>query len=95
MTVINTNVKALYTQMALKTSAKALSSAMQQLSTGKRINSAADDAAGLAISKRMSQQIRSLKVQSIDLSDPDRPELGLPAPPGGPRAAGRAPAGAD
>jgi flagellin len=60
MTVINTNVKALYTQMALKSSANALSKAMQQLSTGKRINSAADDAAGLAISKRMSQQIRSL-----------------------------------
>jgi len=60
MTVINTNVKALYTQMALKSSANALTKAMQQLSTGKRINSAADDAAGLAISKRMSQQIRSL-----------------------------------
>ena len=47
------------------------------------------------LSGQLPQQIRSLKVQSIDLSDPDRPELGLPAPPGGPRAAGRTPAGAD
>ena len=60
MTVINTNVKALYTQAALKSSERASQSAMQQLSTGKRINSAADDAAGLAISSRMTSQIRGL-----------------------------------
>ncbi|MEY4298261.1 MAG: hypothetical protein RLZZ423_1440 [Cyanobacteriota bacterium] len=40
------------------------------------------------LSGQLPQQIRDLKVQSIDLSDPDRPELGLPAPPGG--AGGRA-----
>ena len=60
MAVINTNVKALFSQMALKTSGLAQSTAMQQLSTGKRINSARDDAAGMAIATRMTQQIRSL-----------------------------------
>ena len=60
MSVINTNVKALFTQAALSTSGRAQATAMQQLSTGKRINSAADDAAGLAIATRMTQQIRSL-----------------------------------
>ena len=60
MSVINTNVKALYTQAAMKTSGREQASAMEQLSTGKRINSAKDDAAGLAIATRMTQQIRSL-----------------------------------
>ena len=60
MSVINTNVKALYTQAAMKTTDRASAIAMQQLSTGKRINSAKDDAAGLAIATRMTQQIRSL-----------------------------------
>jgi flagellin len=60
MAVINTNVKALFSQMALKTSGLAQSKAMQQLSTGKRINSARDDAAGMSIATRMTHQIRSL-----------------------------------
>ena len=60
MVVINTNYKALFGQAALKSSDRALSTAMQQLSTGKRINSAKDDAAGMAISTRMTQQIRAL-----------------------------------
>ena len=60
MTVINTNVKALYTQAALKTTERNSLKAMQELSTGKRINSAKDDAAGLAISARMTQQIEGL-----------------------------------
>jgi len=60
MAVINTNVKALFSQMALSTSGRAQSIAMQQLSTGKRINSARDDAAGMAIATRMTHQIRSL-----------------------------------
>jgi flagellin len=60
MPVINTNVKALYTQTAMKATERASGVAMQQLSTGKRINSAKDDAAGLAIATRMTQQIRSL-----------------------------------
>ena len=60
MTVINTNVKALYAQSALRGTERGLTTAMQQLSTGKRINSGKDDAAGMAISARMTQQIRSL-----------------------------------
>jgi len=49
MSVINTNVSALYSQNAMKTNARAMSTAMEQLSTGTRVNSAKDDAAGLAI----------------------------------------------
>jgi len=69
MSVINTNVKALYTQNALKVSGREQSTAMQQLSTGKRINSARDDAAGLAIANRMSQQIRSLDMAIRNAGD--------------------------
>lgn len=60
MTVINTNTKALYTQSALKISGREGAVAMEQLSTGKRINGAKDDAAGLAISSRMNQQVKSM-----------------------------------
>lgn len=60
MTVINTNVKSLISQSALERNSRDLSKAMHQLSTGKRINTAADDAAGLAISNRMTAQIRGL-----------------------------------
>lgn len=60
MTVINTNVKALFTQASIKLSERDSLKAMQQLSTGKRINSAKDDAAGLAIAARMTQQIEGL-----------------------------------
>ena len=60
MSTINTNIKALYVQSALQTNERSLTAAMQQLSSGKRINSAKDDAAGLAISTRMTQQIESL-----------------------------------
>ena len=60
MTVINTNINSLVTQNALVRNNRALSSSMEQLSTGKRINSASDDAAGLAISNKMTAQIRGL-----------------------------------
>jgi flagellin len=60
MSVINTNVSALYSQNAMKTNARAMNSAMEQLSTGSRINSAKDDAAGLAIGQSMTSQIRGL-----------------------------------
>ena len=60
MTVINTNVKSLVAANALTVNNRALSSAMQQLSTGKRINSASDDAAGLAIAAKMTSQIKGL-----------------------------------
>jgi flagellin len=58
MTVINTNVKALFTQSALKVAARDGQVAMEQLSTGKRINNSKDDAAGLAIAARMTQNIQ-------------------------------------
>jgi flagellin len=60
MTVINTNVQSLIAQQSLTVNNRSLSKAMEQLSTGKRINSAADDAAGLAISNKMTAQIRGL-----------------------------------
>jgi len=60
MSVINTNVSAILTQNALAKNERAMSGAMEQLSTGKRINSASDDAAGLAIASRMSAQINGL-----------------------------------
>jgi flagellin len=60
MSVINTNVKALVAQNSLTVNNRAMSKTMEQLSTGKRINSAADDAAGLAISTKMTSQIRGL-----------------------------------
>jgi flagellin len=60
MTVINTNINSLISQNALVKNNRALSTSMEQLSTGKRINSAADDAAGLAISNKMTAQIRGL-----------------------------------
>jgi flagellin len=60
MSVINTNVKSLVAQNSLTINNRDMSKAMQQLSTGKRINTAADDAAGLAISNKMTSQIRGL-----------------------------------
>ena len=60
MTVINTNINALLTQSALKSNERHMTVAMERLSTGARINSAKDDAAGLAISSRMNSQIRGL-----------------------------------
>ncbi|QDF96494.1 flagellin [Azoarcus sp. DD4] len=56
--VINTNVASLNTQRHLNSSQSALSTSLQRLSSGLRINSAKDDAAGLAISERMTSQIR-------------------------------------
>jgi len=61
MSVINTNVKALVSQESLRASGLKLSSAMERLSTGSKINSAKDDAAGLAISNRMTSQIRGME----------------------------------
>jgi flagellin len=60
MTIINTNIKSLVSQNAIAKNNRELTNAMQQLSTGKRINSASDDAAGLAISSRMTAQIKGL-----------------------------------
>ena len=60
MSVINTNVNSLVAQNAVNVNSRALSDAMEQLSTGKRINGAKDDAAGLSISQIMTAQIRGL-----------------------------------
>ncbi len=60
MPVINTNVAATITSNALAKNERAMSQTMERLSTGQRINSAADDAAGLAISSKMTSQIRGL-----------------------------------
>jgi len=60
MSVINTNLKALVAQESMRSSELKLSAAMERLSTGSRINTAKDDAAGLAISNRMTSQIRGM-----------------------------------
>ncbi len=60
MTVINSNVSALRATNASTSAQSALSTAMQRLSTGKRINSAKDDAAGLAISASMTSQVAGM-----------------------------------
>lgn len=60
MAVVNTNTNALFAQSALKVNNRELSKSIQQLSTGSRINSAGDDAAGMAIASTMTAQIRGL-----------------------------------
>ena len=69
MSVINTNVSALYSQNAMKTNARAMSTVMEQLSTGTRVNSAKDDAAGLAIGQNMTSQIRGLNMAVRNIND--------------------------
>ena len=66
---LNTNVSALQAQNALSKNSRTLSAAMDQLSTGRRINSADDDAAGLAISQNQTAQIRGLNMAVRNLSD--------------------------
>ena len=61
MTVINTNSAALLTANSININERNMTKTMERLSTGQRINSAADDAAGLAISNRMTSQIRGLE----------------------------------
>ncbi|KAK0349713.1 hypothetical protein LTR94_031986, partial [Friedmanniomyces endolithicus] len=60
MTVIASNTAALRATNASSLASKDLTTAMQRLSTGKRINSAKDDAAGLAIGASMTSQIRGM-----------------------------------
>ena len=69
MTVVNTNVKSLVAQDSLMKSGRSLSTSMERLSTGKRINSAKDDAAGLSISNRMDSQIRGLTMAVKNAND--------------------------
>ena len=69
MTVINTNVSATLASNALARNERAMSTAMERLSTGKRINSAGDDAAGLAISARMGSQVKGLEQAARNAAD--------------------------
>lgn len=66
---INTNINSLTAQRNLTSSQSSLSTSMQRLSSGLRINSAKDDAAGLAISERFSSQIRGLNQASRNAND--------------------------
>jgi len=69
MTTINTNVNAQFAQGALTVNSRVQATAMQQLSTGKRINSAKDDAAGLAMSETMNSQVRGLNMAVRNAND--------------------------
>ena len=66
---VNTNVNSLTAQRNLSMSQGSLSTSMQRLSSGLRVNSAKDDAAGLAISERMNAQIRGLSVAGRNAND--------------------------
>jgi flagellin len=67
--IINTNVSSLVTRNNLRKTNDALEATMQKLSSGKRINSASDDAAGLAIATRMSSQITGMNTATRNAND--------------------------
>ena len=67
--VVNTNIASLNSQYSLSQSRSALEQAMERLSTGSKINSAGDDAAGLAISTRMESQVRGLEAAISNAND--------------------------
>lgn len=67
--VINTNVQSLTAQRNLNSSQSALSNALQRLSSGLRVNSAKDDAAGLAVAERMNAQYRGMNVAIRNAND--------------------------
>ena len=69
MSVINTNTAANIAASAIRTNEREMSQAMERLSTGLRINSAKDDAAGLAISARMSAEISGLNQATRNAND--------------------------
>jgi flagellin len=66
---INTNISSLNAQRNLSTSQNALHVSMQRLSSGLRVNSAKDDAAGLAIAERMNSQVRGMAVAMRNAND--------------------------
>ena len=66
---INTNIVSLNAQRNLNTSQSSLATSMQRLSSGLRVNSAKDDAAGLAIAERMNTQVRGLNVATRNAND--------------------------
>jgi flagellin len=67
--VVNTNVKSIAAQQALAVNHRAMEKSMAQLSTGQRINSSADDAAGLAIGNKLTTQIRGLDMAVRNAND--------------------------
>ena len=67
--VVNTNIASMNAQRSLAHSSRELGSAMERLSTGKKINSAADDAAGFAIAETMTSQVRGLNMAVKNLND--------------------------
>ncbi|TFZ08354.1 flagellin N-terminal helical domain-containing protein [Ramlibacter humi] len=67
--VINTNIASLNVQRNMSASQSALNTSIQRLSTGLRVNSARDDAAGLAIAERMNAQVRGLNVAARNAND--------------------------
>jgi len=69
MTVIGTNIAAMKAQSASSAASNALSMSMERLSSGKRINSAKDDAAGLAIATKMTSQINGLNAAARNAND--------------------------
>jgi len=69
MSVINTNVKSLIAQDSLRANNNKLATAMERLSTGSKVNSAKDDAAGLAIGTRMTSQVRGLNMAIKNAND--------------------------
>jgi flagellin len=69
MSVINTNIAASVTANAMRENQRTMENTMERLATGKRINSASDDAAGLAIGQRMEGQIRGMQQASRNSND--------------------------
>src|ERR1700753_3056278 len=67
--VLNTNLSSLVAQNSLSSSGTTLSAALQQLSSGLRINTAADDAAGFAITQSMTSQINGINQASRNAND--------------------------
>jgi flagellin len=67
--VVNTNIASMNAQRSLMASSNTLQEAMERLSTGKKINSAADDAAGFAIAESMTAQVRGLSMAAKNASD--------------------------
>jgi flagellin len=69
MLTVNTNIASSFTRRQLESNGTGLNTALQRLSTGQRINSAKDDAAGLQISNRLTSQVRGLNVATRNAND--------------------------
>ena len=67
--IVNTNIGSLNAKRSLASSSNELATFMERLSSGKKINSAADDAAGFAIGERMTAQIHGLNVATKNIND--------------------------